>query len=115
MNLFLSKKTKVSRMITAVFLQNYYTQVCNPQVKVSVTTTQVGKSLVGQTIPITDGSIGIGYDTAKALVEYGASVIIASRNKAKLMEAYVRMVTLSTALNSISATSMLSYDSPMNS
>lgn len=43
---------------------------------------------MGQTILITGGSIGIGYETAKALVEYGASVIIASRNKAKLMEAY---------------------------
>lgn len=100
MNQFLSKKTEVSsrvvsRIITAVFLQNYYSPVCdynNPQVKLSATTTtQDEKSLVGQTILITGGGIGIGYETAKALVEYGASVIIASRNKAKLMEAYASL------------------------
>lgn len=77
-------------MITSVFLQNYYTPVCNydSQAKVSVTTIQDGKSLVGQTILITCGGIGIDYEIAKAQVEYGASVIIASRNKAKLIEAY---------------------------
>lgn len=102
MNPFLSKKTQVSsrivsRMITAVFLQNYYSPECDfdPQVtlKLSVkhTTTQDGISLVGQTILITGGSIGIGYETAKALVEYDASVIIASWNKAKLMEAYASL------------------------
>lgn len=77
-------------MIAAVFLQNYYIPVSNydSQAKVSVTTTQDGKILVGQTILITGGIIGIGYEIAKAQVEYGTSVIIASRNKAKLIEAY---------------------------
>ena len=67
----------MSRMMSAVFMQNRYTSICD----------FTGNEVQGQRILITGGSIGVGRETAKFLVGIGAHVIIASRNEGKLKEA----------------------------
>jgi NAD(P)-dependent dehydrogenase (short-subunit alcohol dehydrogenase family) len=80
---FLRRKTQVTsgvprRMFGAIFFQSHYTPAVDDVQK----TLQTGK-----TILVTGGSVGVGFETAKALCERGANVIIANRTASKLEEA----------------------------
>jgi NAD(P)-dependent dehydrogenase (short-subunit alcohol dehydrogenase family) len=81
MESFLKRRTSLvpsfsfSRIMGGIYRQSYYTPAIDGPEK----TLQTGK-----TILITGGSVGIGFETAKALCERGAFVVIANRTASKL-------------------------------
>jgi retinol dehydrogenase-12 len=86
---FLKKKTAMSasvfrRMFAAVFMQGHYAPTADSVQQ----TLQQGKLVL-----ITGGSAGIGFETAKALVERGAHVVIANRTVSKLEQASTSLLS----------------------
>lgn len=73
-----AKPVVSSRMLSAVFMQGWYTSSCDEPKETMVT---------GKTVLLTGGSVGIGFETAKGLVQRGAYVIIVNRTASKLEEA----------------------------